>query len=84
MKHTKMRIINEIEDDFKAGLRGISQLPVEAKLGVYTAYVYYLKLLYKLKKTPSLQIKSKRIRVNDYQKVGLLAQSYLSCRLNLI
>jgi len=81
---TKMRIINEIEADFKAGLRGISKLPVEAKLGVYTAYIYYLKLLYKLKKTPSLQIKSKRIRVNDYQKVGLLAQSYLSCRLNLI
>jgi len=81
---SKMNIINEIEADFKAGLRGIVQLPVEAKLGVYTAYVYYSKLLYKLKKTPSLQIKSKRIRVNDYQKVGLLAQSYLSCRLNLV
>lgn len=81
---TKMRIIQEIEDDFRAGLRGIVQLPVEAKLGVYTAYVYYLKLLNKLKKTPSLQIKSTRIRVNDYQKVGLLAQSYLSCRLNLV
>jgi phytoene/squalene synthetase len=81
---SKMRIIEEIEADFKAGLRGIIQLPVEAKLGVYTAYVYYLKLLYKLKKTPSLQIKSKRIRVSDYQKVGLLAQSYLSCRLNLV
>jgi len=81
---SKMRIINEIEADFKAGLRGIVQLPAEAKLGVYTAYVYYSKLLHKLKKTPSLQIKSKRIRVNDYQKVGLLAQSYLSCRLNLV
>jgi len=81
---TKMRIIQEIEDDFEAGLRGIVQLPVEAKLGVYTAYVYYLKLLHKLKKTPSLQIKSTRIRVNDYQKAGLLAQSYISCRLNLI
>jgi len=81
---SKMRIINEIEADFKAGLRGIVQLPVEAKLGVYTAYIYYSKLLHKLKKTPSLQIKSKRIRVNDYQKVGLLAQSYLSCRLNLV
>ncbi len=81
---SKMRIIDEIDADFKAGLRGIVQLPVEAKLGVYTAYVYYSKLLYKLKKTPSLQIKSKRIRVNDYQKVGLLAQSYLSCRLNLV
>ena len=83
-EQTKMRIIDEIEADFKAGLRGISRLPIEAKLGVYTAYVYYLKLLYKLKKTPSLQIKSKRIRVNDYQKMSLLAQSYLSCRLNLI
>ncbi len=81
---SKMRIIDEIEADFKAGLRGIVQLPVEAKLGVYTAYIYYSKLLHKLKKTPSLQIKSKRIRVNDYQKVGLLAQSYLSCRLNLV
>jgi phytoene/squalene synthetase len=68
---SKMRIINEIEADFKAGLRGIVQLPVEAKLGVYTAYVYYSKLLHKLKKTPSLQIKSKRIRVNDYQKVSI-------------
>lgn len=83
-EQTKMRLITEIQDDFDAGLRGISKLPVEAKLGVYTAYVYYSKLLYKLKKTPSLQIKSTRIRVNDYQKASLLAQSYLSCRLNLI
>ncbi len=83
-EETKMRIITEIENDFKAGLRGITRLPVEAKLGVYTAYIYYLKLLYKLKKTPSLQIKSSRIRVNDYQKIGLLAQSYLTCRFNLI
>jgi len=81
---TKMRLIKEIQEDFDAGLRGISKLPVEAKLGVYTAYVYYSKLLNKLKHTPSLQIKSSRIRVNDYQKVGLLAQSYLSCRLNLV
>ena len=81
---TKMRLITEIQEDFDAGLRGITKLPAEAKLGVYTAYVYYSKLLKKLKKTPSLQIKSSRIRVNDYQKVGLLAQSYLSCRLNLI
>ena len=81
---TKLRLIEEIKQDFDAGLRGITRLPVEAKLGVYTAYVYYSKLLNKLKKTPSLQIKSSRIRVNDYQKIGLLAQSYLSCRLNLV
>ncbi|RRO18848.1 phytoene/squalene synthase family protein [Flavobacteriaceae bacterium 14752] len=83
-EQTKLRIINEIQNDFSAGLRGISKLPVEAKLGVYTAYIYYSKLLKKLKKTPSLQIKAKRIRVNDYQKAGLLAQSYIYCRFNLI
>ena len=81
---TKQEIIDEIEADFKAGLRGISQLPVEAKLGVYTAYIYYLKLLHKLKQTPSLEIKNTRISVPNYTKASLLAKSFISCRLNLI
>ncbi|MFC6859036.1 phytoene/squalene synthase family protein [Zunongwangia atlantica] len=81
---SKKRIIAEIEEDFRKGLNGIIHLPVEAKFGVYTAYIYYKKLLYKLKQTPSLEIKKKRIRVSDYQKAGLLAKSYISCRLNLI
>lgn len=83
-EQSKQRIILEIEGDFKAGLKGISKLPVEAKLGVYTAYIYYSKLLHKLKKVPSLEIKNKRISVPNYQKVGLLAKSYISYRLNLI
>ncbi len=81
---SKQRIILEIEEDFEAGLEGIAKLPVEAKLGVYTAYIYYSKLLNKLKKVPSLEIKNRRISVPNYQKVGLLAKSYISCRLNLI
>lgn len=80
----KKRIIEEIEADFAAGLEGISRLPVEAKFGVYTAYVYYSKLLNKLKNVPSLEIKNRRIRVPNYQKAGLLARSYISCRLNLL
>jgi len=81
---SKQKIIIEIEADFKAGLRGIAKLPVEAKFGVYTAYIYYSKLLTKLKKVPSLEIKNKRISVPNYQKAGLLAKSYISYRLNLI
>ncbi|MFZ0489751.1 MAG: squalene/phytoene synthase family protein, partial [Salegentibacter sp.] len=81
---SKKQIIDEIQADFHEGFKGISQLPVEAKFGVYTAYVYYLKLLHKLKKIPSLEIRKRRIRVSDYQKAGLLAKSYLSYRLNLI
>lgn len=81
---TKQEIIEEIEADFKAGYRGIIQLPVEARLGVYTAYIYYLRLLQKLKATPSLEIKNKRISVPNYEKAGLLAKSFISCRLNLL
>ncbi|TXK72313.1 phytoene/squalene synthase family protein [Mesonia sp. HuA40] len=81
---SKQKIIQEIETDFANGLRGIAKLPVEAKLGVYTAYIYYSKLLSKLKNTPSLQIKEKRIRVSNYQKFGLMAQCYVSYRLKLI
>jgi phytoene/squalene synthetase len=81
---SKQQIINEIEEDFKKGLQGIHKLPVEAKFGVYMAYRYYRKLLLKLKKTPSTQIKNARIRVPDYQKVHLLARSYVKYRLNLI
>lgn len=81
---SKQQIIQEIEADFEAGFQGIIKLPLEAKFGVYTAYVYYKKLLSKLKKTPSLEIKNTRIRVPDYEKVGLLAKCYLNYRLNLI
>lgn len=80
----KIRIIREIEDDFEAGFIGIQKLPVEAKFGVYTAYVYYKKLLTKLKNTPSTEIKNTRIRVPDYEKIGLLAKCYVNYRLNII
>lgn len=83
-EYSKNEIIKEIEADFQAGLEGILKLPIEAKFGVYTAYVYYKKLLSKLKKTPSLEIKNTRIRVPDYQKVGLLAKCYVNYRLNLL
>lgn len=81
---SKQQIIAEIQADFDAGFAGIQKLPLEAKFGVYTAYIYYKKLLTKLKKTPSLEIKNTRIRVPDYQKVGLLAKCYVNYRLNIL
>ena len=83
-ENSKLKIIEEIEADFKAGYQGIIDLPMEAKFGVYTAYIYYKKLLSKLKKTPSEEIKNTRIRVPNYQKYGLFAKSYLSYKLNII
>lgn len=81
---SKKRIVDEIKEDFALGLAGISQLPDQAKFGVYTAYRYYKKLLQKLQSTPPLEIKNKRIRVPNYQKFGLLAHSYLNYKLQLV
>ena len=81
---TKRAIVEEIEADLNEGYIGIRQLPAEAKFGVYTAYVYYKKLLTKLKNTPPLEIKNTRIRVPDYQKIGLLAKCYLNYHLKII
>jgi phytoene/squalene synthetase len=81
---SKLKIIEEIEADFKAGYEGLIHLPIEAKFGVYTAFVYYKKLLSKLKKTPSTEIKNTRIRVSNYQKYGLFAKCYFTYKLNII
>lgn len=80
----KMKIIQEIELDFKEGLEGIFQLPTTARFGVYTAYKYYLKLLKKLKATSSDKIRENRIRVPNYQKMSVLARSYVNYRFNLL
>ena len=81
---SKQAIIEDIENDFAAGLEGIKRLPLEAKFGVFMAYRYYSQLLKKLKKTPALEIKSTRIRVPNYKKFELLTRSYVKYQLNLI
>ena len=81
---SKQDIIDDIENDFEAGLRGIKKLPIEAKFGVFMAYRYYKQLLKKLKKTPALKIKDSRIRVSNPKKIELLMRSYVKYQLNLL
>ena len=81
---SKNKIVLEIEKDFQLALQGIFELPDEVRFGVYTAYKYYNKLLNKLKKTPSLSIKKSRIRVPNYQKMGILVKAYLNYKLNIL
>ena len=83
-EESKIKIIEEIEGDFKEGLNGIKKLPIEAKFGVFMAYRYYSQLLKKLKKTPALEIKNTRIRVPNYKKIELLTRSYVKYQLNLL
>ncbi len=81
---SKRAIINEIEQDCALALVGIFKLPMEAQFGVYTAYKYYTKLLKKLKNTAPNHIQNQRIRVPNYQKMGVFASSYLKYRFNLL
>ena len=83
-EESKKIILNEINKDFSHALKGIFLLPSSARFGVYTAYKYYLKLLKKLRNTNPLKIKSTRIRVPNYQKINVLARSYVRYRLNIL
>ena len=83
-ENTKVDILKEIDDDFSKAIIGIFRLPKSSRFGVYTAYKYYLKLLNKLRNTPPIKIKSTRIRVPNYQKMNVLARSYVRYRLNIL
>ena len=80
----KNNIMIDIEKDFAKALKGISMLPNNSKFGVYAAYKYYKRLLRKLERASYLQIKSERVRVPNYQKVDVLARSYVRYRLNIL
>ena len=80
----KNNIMIDIEKDFAKALKGIYMLPNNSKFGVYAAYKYYKRLLKKLERASYLQIKSERVRVPNYQKVDVLARSYVRYRLNIL
>ena len=80
----KQKIIKDIEAEFDEALTGIRQLPSIARMGVYTAYVYYQKLLSKIKKTPAHKLISKRIRLSDAVKAALLMQTFLLTKTGII
>ena len=88
MKHfngdVKKQIELEIEHDFKTGLSGIKKLPASSKGGVYLAYVYYQSLFKKIKKMPANKILNERIRINNGKKLGLMINSLVINKMNLV
>ena len=81
---SKTEIEAGIAEDFRMGYEGIKRLPKCAKFGVYLAYVYYYSLFKKIRKTPSSNVLSKRIRIANPIKVGILCSTYVKHRLKLI
>lgn len=75
-EHAKKEIEQDIANDFQLALEGIRQLPLNSRLGVYVAYIYYRKLLDKIQATPSAKVMQARIRVPNYLKAWLLVKSY--------
>ncbi len=80
----KRQIVDEIEEEFAEAYKGIKGLPVTSRLAVYIAYKYYRLLLSKLKRIPSRKILTQRVRIPNYRKVAVLADSYIRHRVNAI
>ena len=83
-KTTKELIEEDIQNDFDQALEGIKNLPNGAKMGVFLAYRYYLKLFKKIKKCPPSKIKEERIRIPDFRKIIILMTSYIRHSLRAI
>lgn len=81
---SKKEIEREIEDDFRVALEGIKLLPSSSKRGVYLAYIYYLALFNKIKKSPAQKVLTQRIRIHNGKKFGLMINSIVQNKLNWV
>ena len=78
--NNKAQLEQEVENEFKEAFKGIIKLPISVKLGVYSAYLYYLMLFKKIKRLDVEQLKSSRVRISNWYKLYLLFKSYLQVR----
>ena len=83
-EQTKQLIEDEIEADFQEAYKGIIQLPRSCRLGVYIAYIYYLRLFQKIRSLPSERIMEERIRIPNTRKATLFVGSYLRHSFNML
>ncbi len=81
---TKHEIEMDILADLKTGYEGIHKLPKEVRLGVYLAYIYYSKLLHKIRNLPAQAIIENRIRLSNKRKYFLFLTSYFRHSFNLV
>lgn len=77
----KKEILNGIYEDYEVALCGIRQLPDCARLGVYTAYLYYLSLAKRIEETPAGELMQKRIRITNKEKMYLFGKAYLTTKI---
>ncbi len=76
----KKELEKEIEKEFHSAFMGIVRLPIGVKLGVYSAYLYYLILFKKIKRMDVDKLMSKRVRISNPYKFYLLIKSYFEVK----
>lgn len=81
---TKKKIEEDIMYDFSNAYKGIIELPLKARFGVYVAYKYYLSLFKKIKRTQPAKILEQRIRIPNYSKAFIVVRAGVKNQLHLI
>lgn len=79
--HAKKEIEIDIQQDFDQAYKAIMRLPRGARIGVLTAYRFYMNLFRKIQKATSEQILMERIRISNAEKAALLCYSVLQHKL---
>jgi phytoene/squalene synthetase len=80
----KRKIEADIQRDFDDAYRGIVNLPLKARFGVYVAYKYYLSLFRKIKRLQPANVMRHRIRIPNYGKAVILAKAGVRSQLNIL
>lgn len=71
----------DIDDEFKNALSGIKKLPSGVRLGVYSAYLYYLILFNKIKRLNVDELLKRRVRISNWTKLALLLKSLVEVKI---
>jgi 15-cis-phytoene synthase len=72
---------HDIDNEFKNALSGIKKLPSGVRLGVYSAYLYYLILFNKIKRLDVDELLRKRVRISNWTKLALLVKSLVQVKI---
>lgn len=83
-EEAKRAMEREVEREFAFALEGIRRLPDGARLGVHSAYSYFMKLFKQIGETPVEELMARRLRVPNGVKLALLARSTLLVGVNRI
>ncbi len=71
----------DIDKEFSNALIGIKKLPNGVRLGVYSAYLYYLILFNKIKKLDVDELLKRRVRISNWTKFALLLKSLVEVKI---